>query len=149
MPRRTTHEFAGVSLGLLTALVRSRQLPSECQLAEAAGGMFGGWLGGVLPDVIEPATSPNHRQFAHSLAAGAGVSLAWFADAQATCREQAAAYAGRANMTELSEADRSHARLMMLLWHFVAGAAVAFVVGYGSHLALDAMTSKGIPLIGR
>jgi len=38
-------------------------------LTEAFGGALGGWMGGALPDVIEPANSPNHRQTAHSWAA--------------------------------------------------------------------------------
>lgn len=33
----------------------------------AAAGWIGGHCLGTLPDILEPATSPNHRQFFHSL----------------------------------------------------------------------------------
>ena len=34
-----------------------------------------GILGGVLPDLLEPATNPNHRAFFHSLLTLAGLAL--------------------------------------------------------------------------
>lgn len=148
MPRRSTHAIAGIGAGVVTAAIRAKDLPEDCKLAELVGGAVGGWLGGVLPDVIEPATTPNHRNVAHSVAAGGGLTLAKVADAQAKCREQAAFYAERVRTAGLTDADRSHAQLMMLAWHFIAGAAAAFVAGYASHLTLDALTKKSIPLIG-
>ena len=148
MPRRTTHALVGIGAGVLTAAARAKELREDCRIAELVGGALGGWLGGVLPDVIEPATTPNHRNVAHSVATGGGLSLAKVADARAKCREQAAFHAQRAQSAQLTEAERSHAQLMMLVWHVVAGAAAAFVAGYASHLALDALTKKSIPLIG-
>ena len=37
------------------------------RLPNAAAGCIGGYCFATLPDVVEPATSPHHRQFFHSL----------------------------------------------------------------------------------
>lgn len=76
-----------------------------------------------LPDLLEPATSPNHRQFFHSLvfASLLGVGLyklhQWEPDAVA---------------------DKFWKALGMLA-----------ISGYLIHLALDATTAKSLPLIGK
>ena len=67
MPNRRTHIDAGAIAGTATALVMAREQSGAILLAELAGGMLGGALGGAMPDVLEPATSPNHRKLAHSL----------------------------------------------------------------------------------
>jgi membrane-bound metal-dependent hydrolase YbcI (DUF457 family) len=76
-----------------------------------------------LPDVIEPAAHPNHRQFFHSCVF-AGV-VAW------------AAY--RAYKWEPATPTEDAIRFIALIG---AGA-------YLVHLVLDAGTAKSLPLIGR
>ena len=78
-------------------------------------------LGGKLPDIIEPATSPHHRKFFHSvavmLAVGWGVKQAYEWTPETS-------------------------------WEKFARLALIFGgVGYISHLALDATTPMGLPLL--
>lgn len=76
-----------------------------------------------LPDILEPATSPSHRQFFHSLTCAAllGMGLRKLHHWQAK-----------------TEAERFWKSLGM-----VAGSA------YLIHLALDFTTGKSLPLLGR
>jgi len=84
-----------------------------------AGGLA--WLSGTLPDILEPAHHPNHRQFFHSLAfAGIvvhGVYQAWKWEPE-TDLQKSLRFAGMA----------------------VGGA-------YLVHLAMDSMTPKRLPII--
>jgi hypothetical protein len=148
MPNRATHARAGAAVGVGAAVYCAREAPTEQLLAEAVGGLLGGWLGGVMPDVLEPATSPNHRKLAHSAVAGGALTLARIAEWQASCRTAADAAASRATAHPLGTSERSRAEWEVLLWRLLAGALVGFVAGYASHLALDAGTARGLPLLG-
>jgi inner membrane protein len=76
-----------------------------------------------LPDLLEPATSPNHRQFFHSLlfASFLGVGL----------------YKLR-QWEPQDGADKAWKTLGMIA-----------ISGYLIHLALDATTAKSLPCIGK
>ena len=89
--------------------------------APLVGGAAAALLTG-LPDILEPATSPNHRAFFHSLtfAALLGVGMKKLHDWEPE-----------------TEAQRLLRKLAM-----VAGAA------YLIHLALDFTTRKSLPLVG-
>ncbi|MDQ8184257.1 metal-dependent hydrolase [Pelagicoccus sp. SDUM812002] len=76
-----------------------------------------GILGGSLPDLLEPATSPNHRGFFHSLAFGAAVMAFVYGE----------------HSEEWDPELRKLAR--------------AFAKSYLSHLAADLTTPKGLPLL--
>lgn len=89
-----------------------------------AGELFvygvGGAIGSALPDQIEPAYSPYHRDTAHSVAALG------------------------ANVLALYQIDE----LVPDLHPSVRVLAKGLTIGYVSHLALDACTPMGLPLIG-
>lgn len=76
-----------------------------------------------LPDVLEPAVHPNHRQFFHSVAVAALLAAGWKAlyDWQPESRD---------------------ARFWRMVGMIGAGA-------YLCHLGLDALTPRSLPLIGR
>lgn len=76
-----------------------------------------GYLLGSLPDWIEPATTPHHRQFFHSLTAATGVGYGAFGK----------------HSEEWSEEDRKPIQ--------------ATALAYLSHLAADAWTPRGIALL--
>jgi membrane-bound metal-dependent hydrolase YbcI (DUF457 family) len=82
-----------------------------------------GWACGTLPDLLEPATNPNHRQLLHS------ILFAGF-----LCYGLNRLYDWEPR-TE-SERVRKYALL------FAGGA-------NGIHLVMDAMTPKSLPVIGR
>lgn len=149
MPNRSTHAAIGALTGGTIASVRAANEATPEFLAEATGGVIGGWLGGVLPDVLEPATSPNHRRAAHSVVAAGALSMARVAEWQASCRLSGNAATQRAASLPVGCAERNDAQLSAVLWRLAAGILVGLVVGYGSHLALDACTPRGLPPVGR
>ena len=76
-----------------------------------------------LPDFLEPATNPIHRQFFHSLVFAGGVACCW-----------------RAVLDW--QPDTDDGRLLRKVALIAAGA-------YICHLALDATTAKSLPFLGR
>lgn len=149
MPNRHTHLGVGVGTGALAAGYRARTEPIRHLVAELVGGAIGGGVGGVTPDILEPATSPNHRDVAHSVAAGAVIVWMGVANWQAYCRNRACLSDQLACRTEIHPDVRASAELRAVLWRMLAGAIVGFAAGYLSHLALDATTAKRIPLLMR
>lgn len=65
---RTEHAIIGalMSLGLYGLYKYLKQ--EKPSIPGALGSLLIGGLAGVLPDVLEPATSPSHRSFFHSIA---------------------------------------------------------------------------------
>lgn len=93
---------------------------------QTANPLIGGAVASVLtklPDQLEPALHPNHRQFLHSVAFGALVGFAGYRAYQ-------------------WEPDSPWEQAMRF---FVIVACGAYLV----HLATDALTPKSIPLIGK
>jgi membrane-bound metal-dependent hydrolase YbcI (DUF457 family) len=113
---------AGAAVGLFLAHHEQKNGSST------AGPLVSGGLAALLtklPDLLEPASTPNHRQFFHSLmfAALLGVGLhelhAW-------------------------KPDEDEELLKFVRWvGLLAGSA------YLIHLALDFTTAKSLPLIGK
>lgn len=89
---------------------------SELILKSLAGGGIGAFCG-VLPDLIEPATCPNHRKLFHSVTTASLISYRLY----------------KANSSKLSANDKEIIN--------IAGA------GYLSHLLLDSETEFGLPLV--
>lgn len=89
--------------------------------ALVAGGL--GALCGSLPDLIEPATNPHHRQFFHSVA---------FA---------ALAFEGLRRVYRWQPEDDLHRAIRGLT--LIAGGA------YLIHLVMDSTTPMSLPLVGR
>ena len=157
MPNRRTHKLVGAASGAAYAGYRAKEQSGLNWWAEVAGGGLGGFFGGPLPDAIEPAISPWHRDLAHSWAAGTGILAtknllaAW----ETACRENADKC--RAIPMTLVENfyvpvpvdPLSHllSRSVELFWRFLAGFLNGIAAGYVSHLALDAVTPRSIPLL--
>ena len=74
MPNRDAHAVVGTCAGVGLAAYRGQKQESVNRLLEAIGGGIGGYIGSRLPDIIEPALWPGHRQFAHSVTAGSSVA---------------------------------------------------------------------------
>lgn len=135
MPNRRTHKLAGGVTGCLAALAHERGWTRpEDRTAFALGALVGGAAGGVLPDVLDPPTSPNHRQTAHGLLS---VGLATLMS-----REKYR----NAVATLLDSAEAETDPLKRWLAFFAAGIAKGAGPGYWSHLALDGCTPYGLPL---
>ena len=78
---------------------------------------------GCVPDRLEPAIHPNHRQFFHSFAVGALLI-----------------YAGKKIYDWHPEDDLSKTAKYL---------ALVAIAAYGVHLAMDALTKKSLPLVGK
>jgi hypothetical protein len=89
-------------------------------LIELIFSSMGGAVAGILPDLLEPATNPNHRSFFHSIASLTAIiqgnNAIWDSTNQNLTEEQKAA------ISILS-------------------------ASYCSHLVTDGITKKGLPLI--
>lgn len=86
----------------------------------------GGLLGGRSPDLLEPARHPNHRQLGHSVSIGAGLI---------------------ALIPKLTDDEQCPQWLKDNPWLRIFF--IALVGGYLSHLLLDSLTAKGLPLLDR
>lgn len=115
------HQFtAAAVVGLF--LADREQKAGKATLRPLAGGFAASVLT-KLPDLLEPATSPSHRQFFHSIAFASFLALGLH----------------RLHQWEPEEpADK--------LWKMLGMVAIW---GYLIHLALDATTAKSLPLIGK
>jgi len=120
MANEKTHAIVGGLAGLGMSLCdKSKGLDrSNPLLAAAVGTAFG-----KLPDILEPALHPHHRQFCHSfvmlLSIGYGMKRAY----------------------EWEPKDN--------IDKFLRCIALCAGAGYISHLVLDASTPRSLPLIGK
>lgn len=132
MPNRKVHIKAGAITGGLAAGGRSLHLEIQKQstflnynidwgkvLIDTLLGTGVGCIGGALPDILEPATSPFHRDFFHSQSVGGAVVYGIHQMEQ-----------GSLNIPD---------ELKPVAW--AAGAS------YLSHLALDGQTPMGLPIV--
>lgn len=88
--------------------------------------LIGGALAAFLtniPDMLEPAAHPNHRQFFHSLAFAAAVGLGW-------------------RKLYLWQPEDEAQKLLRFALQVGCAA-------YLIHLSLDACTSRSLPIIGK
>jgi hypothetical protein len=157
MPSRDIHRpvgaVAGAGYSAYHAHRRYRRHPAPAVpvVAETIGGFVSGWLGGALPDWIDPPTSPNHRNFGHGIATVAG-AVAWTADFVLDLQEKLRAQADslEANRWRLqSDAERTLSALAELFLRLFAGMLNGLIAGYASHLVLDMCTPSGLPLVAR
>ena len=134
--------------GLAAGAVAHDQPPSYF-FTETIGGILGGWVGGSMPDFIEPANSASHRKSAHSwttLLVNSGALGADVGAGVSYLRESAARWRVRALDSSLQRGPRNAATAMEYGCHFLAGLTIGFLAGYASHLMMDAATPAGLPL---
>jgi hypothetical protein len=68
VPWRATHQaFGALACGALAYAI-AKKAGSSNPLVEGVGGAAAGFTASSLPDVLEPASCPSHRAFAHSFA---------------------------------------------------------------------------------
>lgn len=151
MSNRRTHDIVGGVVGGAAAAAAAfdANQPLECILLEAFGGAIVGVAGSRLPDLIEPATSPRHRQTFHSAGTALGVSLGAIA-AQAQWAPRLREYAAEYEWRSAAATDPFSSFgwwILAVLCRMGAGAVAGLGGGYVSHLGCDALTPMGIPLL--
>ncbi len=149
MPGRAVHTMAGAGVGAGLGVLVVGPAPDHQMRQMAVFSTLGGALGGAMPDLLEPATSPNHRDVCHGLIFTAAVCFGLYALWAGTCRTRAAACDERAASLELGSDARYHEEARADFWRALGALALGFAAGYASHVALDGGTPDGIPLLAR
>jgi membrane-bound metal-dependent hydrolase YbcI (DUF457 family) len=116
------HRTTAATFVSAIALAQAQSFEPDQRLGFTLAGGAAGYAFGLLPD-LEPATTPNHRRFFHSIAFGA--SIIWI---------------GHKLYRWQPESDGEK----ILRWIGLAASAAYLV-----HLTLDATTKKSLPLIGK
>ena len=111
---------AGAAVGWF--LADRQQRTGQAAVHPVVGG-FAASVFTKLPDLLEPATSPNHRQFFHGLGFAALLAVGLY---------------------ELHQWEPQAKRDQLL-----KSVGMLAISGYLIHLALDATTAKSLPLVGK
>jgi len=149
MSRKRTHIMVGVPSGAVVAYRMADGQPMLERLTETLGGGYGGLIGALFPDLVEPALHSWHRSIAHSWASGgAGITAAirWLSALQERCRGAAAPRLQLAEQHS-SAAMKIFHQLLAWLWRVLSGVLAGLVPGHVSHLLLDAGTPRGLPAL--
>ena len=124
MASRRTHAaegaFVGGFLGAAGGLIRARVEGRPVTLWDLVGGTLvgagAGAVAGVLPDILEPASHPNHRRVFHSLELAIGLAPV---------------------VMKVVANERYGVAVLAV--------GVPAAAGYWLHLARDSETSRGLP----
>lgn len=118
MANAKQHALIGAGVGAVGWFLYCKLVDRPIEIGELLLATGVGMIGGLLPDFLEPALHPNHRQFFHSYAAG----------------------------VVLAHANHHVSRNTQMPAH--ARAAVHLIsLGFLSHLAADAQTPNGLPWV--
>lgn len=115
------HRWGGALMVAAAGAAACQDRNEVVQQAALAGA--GGYFLSGLPDILEPATHPHHRQFFHSLAFAAALGYGLYRLYQ--------------------WAPETPGERLCRGLGLIAGAA------YLGHLVLDATTKRSLPLVGR
>ena len=139
------HRRVGAVAGGIAAIYYAQNTAHP--IAEIVGGTIGGVIGAKAPDIIEPAIHSHHRDIAHSWATMAAI-VKGAPDAARKLQQYCRARAANAAQAHRA-AGKTTLCIEELTWHMLAGMVPGAAVGYLSHLALDATTPRGLPLLTR
>lgn len=147
MPRKNQHIGIALFAQLAVEVLKPSALEGDDRFWDVVGACLGASFGGVLPDVLEPALSPNHRQFAHGIIPA--VAVLHFGKG-AHCEGCDSLYcwareAPRPSVGVIAPADSTPRWLRFVIAGFFRGVPV----GYLSHLVADFGTPCCLPLVGR
>ncbi len=143
------HKQVGGPTGAVAAFALARKQTPAARIVETFGGYVGGVVGARLPDIIDPPTCPHHRSIGHGIVPVGLASRAcldripaWQEQLRRSAEEHSVAAAQTTDVWE-----RLLHSLLELLCRVGAGMLAGIPAGYLSHLALDATTPAGLPLI--
>jgi len=140
MPRGIVHKPVGTASGLVAAMVVIGERRSNYNLVLLLASGLGGWYGGTFPDVLDPPDSPNHRAFFHSVTCNGGLALSVGKPLVGKLQKLVDdAYA----LPDSNDGAINWDKIVRL---FIAGALVGFAAGYASHIALDMLTARSLPI---
>ena len=152
MPCRRTHQILGATSATGVALATSDGLPDPGRLVYCLGALAGGSIGGIAPDVLEPAIHGHHRDFFHSLSVAGLVSAGaagGAAGAGPDLRARAAELRAARLVLSADDPRRTSLALREYAIYLLLGLAIGFAVGYVTHIAADLVTPRGVPVVSR
>ncbi len=150
MPSRNVHKVVGAVVGATAALATARRMTQRRLLMAALGGAVFGAFGGQLPDIIEPADSPNHRNSFHSATTAVALSALTAKNVEAwqnRCYDAAEYFQWAKESNSANGVEEFLYSIMELTCEFAAGMFPGFAAGYVSHIVMDGHTAKGLPLL--
>lgn len=117
MASKNVHMMVGVAAGVGVYAVYKHSKREEWDFWEVCAAALLGGIMGILPDILEPAKNPHHRQVFHSLAL----------------------------LTSFLLKDKAYEKLQLngqqrASYNIALG-------GYSSHLFLDLLTPRSLPII--
>jgi membrane-bound metal-dependent hydrolase YbcI (DUF457 family) len=119
MANGKAHMLVGGAVGLGLYFIHHRVIHDQELTLEGVIGSFSfGAVGGLMADILEPASNPRHRKFFHSIT---------FATIALLGKDHVC------QLLKLAVEDQRY-----LDW---------FLTCYGSHLYLDAQTPMGLPIL--
>tara|TARA_R110002072_G_scaffold5527_1_gene35278 strand:+ start:2677 stop:3048 length:372 start_codon:yes stop_codon:yes gene_type:complete len=116
------HIAAGAIAGIGSYILGEAESDQHSSGEMISAGVIGA-LFGEVPDLIEPATNPHHRQFFHSAFVFGGLLY------------------GAKSLYEWKPSNESQRILRAL--------GLAALAGYASHLLLDSRTPMSLPILGK
>lgn len=149
MPNYKTHQFGGAIGGGAFAYYCARGQEPQAVLLETMSGALTGSIIGVVPDRIDPPNSPRHRSAGHGVvpvAIGTTAYLKNLDSWQNSLRSIAQEHTISRSQTDSFWSQLWHL-LVEILCRIAAGALAGIAGGYISHLALDATTPMGLPIL--
>lgn len=149
MPNRKTHTKVGAISGATYAFYKAKDQELLHIALETLGGALAGYVGGRIPDIIDPATSPRHRSIGHGILPN-GILASLYMNQidgwQQSLRHQAKQFCEQRKSTD-SVVGKAGFRLLELLCYLSAGALAGLFAGHISHLLLDLSTPAKLPLL--
>lgn len=147
MPNKSEHVGIALFAQLALEVLKPSTLQGDDRFWDVVGACLGATFGGVLPDVLEPALTPNHRQFAHGIIPAA--AAAHFG--KGAHREGCSALYMWAQETSCLPAGATTSADSCPRWlrFAITGFFRGVPVGYLSHLVADFRTPRCLPLVGR
>lgn len=146
---------AGVNVGRRISAKRRRgenvdRVDVAAAVAHTVGGALGGVVGAILPDRVDPPTSPRHRSVGHSVAIAVTSSTSLTVHAPSIVEERLEPMLERQRQAVRDArgfVDTAVAALKMILGELFAGFISSLPAGYLSHLLCDAGTTMGLPVL--
>jgi len=120
MPNRKVHSKVGGFSGGVFYLIDMYSKDENFHFGHILSVSLGGIIGSALPDKIDTPNNPNHRALAHSIFVNGSISL---------------------NIKDFFIWIDNQDIYDWIKW-FIKG----LIIGYLSHICLDFVTPKGIPL---
>lgn len=122
MPSFKQHAILGVASGVGVYLIeyakkKSRDPDTVFDITKLLLHASLGFSASIIPDILEPATNPNHRNFFHSITF---LFLLFYL------------------LNDQSKKDTLEDKTIFF---------INFVLGYSTHLFVDGTTPKGLPII--